>query len=238
MTFNGALASTVTIHENVDSMQMRRFGESAIDRIRYMSSFTVDMQLMYGDTSNFADVISLFDDLYALGRSLLLLGEGWLCQGCGDYNPAGTMRCIKCGAPSKMIPFVRPIPFPFIVVGTSWSKQDPMGWGMVDLQFDSTGRVTRQTIKELLGSGEKQIVTMPNGLTYEYNYYLCRYCGMAVLEGKICSGCGGKRFPWHEIIRLERECVYCGTIVEGGIVCPGCATRIKGLTMEKVLDVG
>lgn len=161
-----------------------------------------------------------------------MLGEGYLCQGCGDYNPSGSLTCLKCGAPA-VERWIRPFGFEFYVgdvaqnhlmTGTDSAFLD------VELIFPEWDDATQLALSVARGNTTSFLA---NGYTLDSGLYLCKYCGQAVYEGETCPGCGGKRMPFQELVEIERRCVYCGKEVAGSIICPGCGARIKGLTFEK-----
>jgi hypothetical protein len=167
-----------------------------------------------------------------------ILGKGWICHYCGDYNPSGCVTCLKCGGLAREA-FVKPLQFDFVVSkisilfvkpGHMGERNDPL-WASVELRSDSK-HILEVLYTALLGG---RSFFRANGYNLESGYYLCQYCGFGVREGEVCPGCGGKRMPYSEIVKVNRKCVYCGRESLGNLVCPGCGARIKGQTFKNAL---
>jgi len=163
--------------------------------------------------------------------NLLSMGVGWLCKACGDYNPAGTIMCTKCGGPAKMMPFVAPSRFPFVL--TDLSCESFSDERVVNMDFVSTGPITSEVQNQLFSGGSIELI--PSGVVYAPGFFLCKFCGLAVRDGETCPGCAGRRFPWQELASLSRICVYCGSTVLGGVVCQGCGAGLKGTLLSEVV---
>ena len=162
-----------------------------------------------------------------------VLGAGWICHHCGDYNPSGCVTCLKCGGMTQEA-FVRPLAFDFYVCEIAGNPV------IASLGDDlSLERVTIECagdhVIDALYAGlfSERSFFKANGYNLESGYYLCQYCGFGVREGDTCPGCGGKRIPYSEIVRLNRKCVYCGRESLGNLVCEGCGARIKGTTFKQ-----
>jgi hypothetical protein len=78
--------------------------------------------------------------------------------------------------------------------------------------------------------------TLPNYCTLFPEYHLCDYCGTVYEGNRSCPNCGGQRFPWSELIKMDRKCLYCGRKVIGGIVCRSCGAGIAGTAVKEVLE--
>ena len=177
----------------------------------------------------------LWDDLSRCNANLVGLGDGWLCQGCGQYHTAGMARCPNCGAIVERVPFIRPARFPFMLASINqqvFYRDEP---SYIEMELVSNGALTDDTMSMFFGASMRLV-----GLPHHYSltgHYLCRWCGGVVPEGESCPGCGGRRVPLQEVVQLERTCLYCGKTVTGGIVCPGCNVRIRGVTFKEAMVV-
>jgi hypothetical protein len=143
------------------------------------------------------------------------------------------MRCYRCGAPAKRKPFINPHILPFMVASFQ-AEQRYDSLLMVQVMMISDGAVDYQRhVKPFLNEGPYLLDALPYHKAVDTGLYLCKFCGMAVPDGEECSGCGGPRSPWQELIELDRTCLYCGTSVQGGIICPGCSARIRGTVFSQ-----
>lgn len=106
---NGTMASMMTLTMS-SGMSLSYYGQPTKEIV----DARLDLELVYRATDERRLVQSV-----RVGESLLALGPGWICKGCGDYNPAGGVLCIKCGAPARQVPFIAPQDFPFIAESTS-----------------------------------------------------------------------------------------------------------------------
>ena len=168
--------------------------------------------------------------------ALHTLGPGRVCPYCGDYNPAGLVRCHRCGGDTEWRPDASVERVPFVMRSLS-CEYDRGGLCLVDLEMVSTEAIEQRHLNALLGF-DLSTGARGDGVAWLHGkegYYLCAYCGQAVREGDICPSCGGTRIPWSEVVKMDRACVYCGTKVVGGIVCPGCGRRLAGRTVSEVL---
>jgi hypothetical protein len=194
----------------------------------YMSSFagirrvTVSMSMLVCEAIPF----------FVLGRSdAYVLGDGAICQYCGDYNPAGLAYCHRCGGKTEWRPSVGLKRLPFIADSMS-TQCDADDLVAIDMSWQSTGEVSTKDLSSFVGMDLETGKVLNSGFVWgREDYYLCSYCGQAVKEGCICPSCTGVRHPWSEILKMDRECVYCGRKVVGGIVCPGCGRRLAGTTV-------
>lgn len=180
--------------------------------------------------------VRFFDDLARrrCRNSFFILGSGWLCQNCGDYNPSGMLRCMKCGGFAEE-KFIKPMSFPFEVCSLSSQTFYPDGDALTRIDLVGYGNECGDAIYSLAMGNQ---VHPSNGYNFDSGYYLCQYCGYAVREGYDCPGCGGKRMPYSELVKLNRKCVHCGTPTTGNLVCDGCGARIKGMTFKQAVKYG
>jgi hypothetical protein len=167
-------------------------------------------------------------------KTVGVLGKGYVCNHCGDYNPSGSLICLKCGGFSTG-KWIRPTGFSFYVSSVTTANRDALVsdqtmWLDLDIEFP---KWTEKAWDAVAIASERGGV-LTTGYSLDSGLYLCKYCGMAVYEGDTCPGCSGKRLPFQELVTIERKCVYCGREVLGSIFCPGCGARIKGLTFGKV----
>jgi predicted amidophosphoribosyltransferase len=178
---------------------------------------------------------------WASSNKLVSLGTGRVCEYCGDYNPAGLMRCGRCGAPTSEKAFAKVAPLPFIMRSVEWEEMryadgyNPLPnrpFTLFHLEMTAYEPVVYPDHFELFTNGISELAAVPAGYFTPPHTYLCEWCGFVVLEGQNCPGCGGTRLPWREVVRMERVCLYCGGDVVGGVVCAGCGARIaKGAVM-------
>ena len=159
-----------------------------------------------------------------------ILGKGWVCKHCGDYNPSGCVLCLKCGGTAQE-DFVKPLRFDFYVA----ELQDEHMFGdegsTTSVMLSCDGDHVSEALHTALFTDQRFFKA--NGYNLESGYYLCQYCGFGVRDGDVCPGCGGKRVPLSEIVKLNRKCVYCGRKSMGNLVCMGCGSRIKGMTFKQ-----
>lgn len=161
-----------------------------------------------------------------------ILGKGWICQNCNDYNPSGTIECSKCGGQAKE-DYVKPMQFPFICSNIDMQSSKLYYDDEIDFVYVDFVGYGSECVEAVNALFDGQNIFYANGYSLETGYYLCQYCGMSVRDGDECPGCGGERRAYADLVKLERKCVYCGRQVFGGVVCQGCGARIKGLTFKK-----
>lgn len=162
-----------------------------------------------------------------------ILGKGWICHHCGDYNPSGRALCLKCGGAAQE-DFVKPLQFDFCVVESqSECVRSPHDGEIhaTTITLSCGGDNVSEALRVALFTDQQFFKA--NGYNLESGYYLCQYCGFGVRDGAVCPGCSGKRVPFSEIVRLNRKCVYCGRESPGNLVCAGCGSRIKGKTFKQ-----
>ena len=175
--------------------------------------------------------------LYSLARinygfNLATLGPGFVCQHCGQYNPAGILCCWACGGRVERVPFIKPIQFPAshisfldrdITYFNPLPREVQVEMSVYDLDPD-------KHLIPLMESGRFE--TMQHGMRLDGSW-LCEFCGSAIdREDAPCPMCGGYQLPYSELVKIDRDCLYCGSKVENGLVCQGCGAKLAGTTWK------
>lgn len=222
-----------------EAAHIRKIGMGTYQIESYISSYDHEVELSFTlvsrrDVSRYSN--RAFQDMVHILRynpkQIALLGPGWVCKHCGDYNPSGTLICWRCSGEAESIDSLCPVQLNFETTCFSVNGDKPFS-DFVTADFQMAGHdVDIDRLGRAIASNSRAI-TLPNGCQLKPGYYLCEFCGQAVDEGEICPGCGGWRRPMSELLKLNHECVYCGREVTGGIVCPGCGARISGLMLRR-----
>ncbi len=179
--------------------------------------------------------LEMFERCGDWAGNLGMLGPGYRCRHCGEFNPAGTAICHRCEGETERFPFITPTTFPFdLQVGDMSGSvalfPDDFELNWIDVDMLLTGRGDANTLIQSIAGTD--VFSMPYGHSLDTGYHLCAYCGGAVWAGADCPGCGGERRPWQELMTIDHKCIYCGKEIKGGIVCPGCGRRVAGETFE------
>lgn len=218
----GMAATSLSLTQQDDFFDIARAG--AEDTIRVYGRRSSDMTI-----SLIANEISSYEMMQAaVGRELVSLGDGKVCDYCNTYWPTGNYICWNCGGELGTYPFIRPVATGGVM--TSLDLSMPVA-GLVHVEL------TIQGILELpagfLDNMAARFVPCATGV--QSRYYLCEWCGYAVESGKDCPGCGGPRTPLRELVDLPHECSWCGSNTINGIVCESCGTRVQGTTIGEVI---
>ena len=164
----------------------------------------------------------------AIGKELVGLGDGKICDYCNTYWPSGNYICWNCGGELGTYPFIKPVATGGVM--TSLNVEVPVA-GLVSVNLEVSG------ILELPGGFLEGLMAkfVPCATGVMTRYYLCEWCGHAVESGKACYGCGGPRTPLRELVDMDHECSWCGSNTINGIICETCGTRVQERTIGEVI---
>ncbi len=227
LMLNGIPAWNAVFSVNPINYDMTSFSDVHRKFVQIGIDCSLHMELVLGDSPSFADRM-LKGIAWGDRSNFVLLGKGWVCQYCGDYNPAGLLSCINCGGQTAP-EFACVKNFPF------WVSQ-------YDINSDSFGIIKVSVDFEFSGYKEPiypfsfgiDIRTLPYAYTLQEHLYVCQYCGRTVENGQKCPGCGGARIPLSEVVKMENTCLYCGNKVIGGIICKSCGAALKSVAYHEV----
>lgn len=164
--------------------------------------------------------------------NMVSIAPSGVCQFCGSYFPAGTLKCANChGYVKDELVSVRNMPFYTIETRSdsliSSDRSEPV---IVTAVFQCwSDQVDLSAFMGSLG-----FHTLPTGFKVDPDHVLCDNC-LCVVEAKsICPNCGGARLPMSEIVKMDRKCAFCGTVAEDGIICKSCNASLAGIAYREI----
>ena len=168
-----------------------------------------------------------------IGGNFVVLSPSGVCQFCGSYYSAGTLKCKNChGYVKDEIVSVKQSKFyllnestDLLSVGTEMEHFLNLEISVDDKHLDSIINTLRtdRTIGNYL----------PNSFRLYEEYVLCDCCLSIVCAGDKCPNCGGARLPFSEIVKIDRKCIFCGTKTYDGVMCKACGASLSGLSYRE-----
>ena len=225
-SINGAIASHLHISGFQQLADVTEFGHQFRQLKPVSKSFTLWATLLWSD-GPFA--------VKLLGKQLTGMGPGRVCPGCDAVNPPARIECWRCGTVTDVWPTITPNTLPFLITELD-SQSLPFDAGMASIKAVSMGEVTSDHLDLLTNGGDLR--SIQTGAGFPYGYYVCRWCGDLVNEGRTCQGCQGYETVLSKIVDLRRTCLYCGVDdSRGGAICEKCGGQFHAVTMGQALEV-
>ena len=179
-------------------------------------------------------------------KTLVSLGDGYICEYCGTYTPRGGAICRKCNAPISIYPFINPFNFPLRFNRATKLIREEKTIIQIEFRIEEqynpykNHSVSYNQMKRRSEANQrffKNALNRNNNIIYTQHpvnldgRWACQYCGTIIDQDTECHNCRGKRLPLSEIIQIDHNCLYCGSKTTG-IVCNGCAANISTLTIK------
>lgn len=206
----GSQVLSLSLSQHRDMANVSSFGDLRSKYIALREEVTANVVVLVN-----RDIIDLLEDIWQSGFVARSLGPGQRCAYCGSLWLPGVLACPACGG--YTLPMGKSIEMARDGILRHMNIHTPMhGVMTAELEFEVTGTLP------LVTSDVSSLLFSKPG------HWLCEYCGF-ICKGDdfVCPGCGGKRPPVHELLRMKRICIYCGKETYGGYRCPECNGRLK-----------